>query len=192
VSLGPIETGVYEGWSSLELPVRGRTYRFVATHLEFQDAAPVQVAQASELLSMLADEDRPTIVVGDFNSDAYGQVPSKATPSYGMMLDAGFTDTWAALHPGIPGLTCCQAGDLLNDPSILDTRVDFVFTRNLPQAGPFGTEAATMRVVGDESEWRTAQGLWPSDHAAVVATFQVPFKDPQVIAVGRSDRERWR
>ncbi|MEJ2218094.1 MAG: endonuclease/exonuclease/phosphatase family protein [Gemmatimonadota bacterium] len=175
VSLGPMETGVYEGWSSAKVAVRGVVYRFIATHLEFQQALPVQIGQAQELLALLDDDDGPTIVAGDFNSDAYGQAPDAATPSYGMMLDAGFLDTWAAPQRNAPGLTCCQAADLLNEASALDTRVDFVFARNLPGAvSPFGILTTDRKVVGDDDEWRTADGLWPSDHAAVVTAFRAP------------------
>jgi hypothetical protein len=175
VDLGPVQTGVYEGWSSVKVAARGVPYRFVATHLEFQQALPVQVAQAQELLALLAGEDGPTIVAGDFNSDAYGQVPSAATPTYGMMLDSGFVDTWSAPRRNAAGLTCCQAADLLNEASALDTRVDFVFARNLPGgASSSAILTAERRVVGDEDEWRTADGLWPSDHAAVVTVFRVP------------------
>lgn len=178
VSLGPIETGVYEGWSSIETVLGGETYRFVATHLEFQGAEPVQVAQAGELLDLLNDETRPTILTGDFNSDAYGVVPGKATPSYGMMLDAGFTDTWT--NPNAPrqapGRTCCQAADLKNHQSTLDTRIDFIFTRHLPDNGGAGTIVTARRVLGDRQAIRTAGGLWPSDHGAVIATFRAPGK----------------
>jgi len=31
-----------------------------------------------------------------------------------------------------------------------------------------------VEVVGDEQADRTASGLWPSDHASVVATFRLP------------------
>lgn len=175
VDLGPVQTGVYEGWSSVKVSMNDVAYRFVATHLEFQLALPVQVAQAQELLALLAGEDGPTIVTGDFNSDAYGQVPDAATPTYGMMLDAGFVDTWSAPQRNAPGLTCCQAADLLNEASALDTRVDFVFARNLP--GDVSSSAiltSERRVVGNEDEWRTADGLWPSDHAAVVTVFRAP------------------
>lgn len=170
VSIGPVQTGVFEGWSSVEATVGGQRYRFVSTHLEFQGAEPVQVAQAQELLALLQHEALPTILVGDFNSDAYGQVPSKATPSYGMITGAGFDDTWLRSQQTQPGLTCCQSVELTNSFSTFDTRVDFIFTRNLPaQAVVVGRQ-----LMGETSGSRTRSGLWPSDHAGVLATFITP------------------
>jgi endonuclease/exonuclease/phosphatase family metal-dependent hydrolase len=174
VSFGALQLGIYEGWSSIEVPLAGRTYRFVATHLEFQQAEPVQLAQAAELLALLQHETRPTILVGDFNSDAYGRVPAAATPTYGNMLDAGFADSWLERGRHAPGLTCCQSVDLSNRQPTLDQRIDFIFTRNLPAVVHAGTLITAEHVVGDRRADRTASGLWPSDHAGVVARFLTP------------------
>src|SRR5438876_539420 len=72
VTWGGVTTGVYQGWSSVEATIGGQAYRVVATHLAGQEVSELQVAQAHELLALLAAETRPTILVGDFNSDAYG------------------------------------------------------------------------------------------------------------------------
>src|SRR5207245_2848363 len=72
------------------------------------------------------------ILVGDFNSDVYGADPTRATPTYGMVLRAGFADSWKAPDREAPGLTCCERADLLNPQQTFDQRIDFVFTRNLP------------------------------------------------------------
>ncbi len=177
-TLGPVSSGVFEGWSAVDATVGGRTYHFVSTHLEFQEALPVQLAQADELLGLLADETRPTIVVGDFNSDAYGEVPSRATPAYGMMLQAGFSDSWTGPDREAPGLTCCQASNLSNPFGAFDQRLDFIFTRNLPQGTPAGTLVVARGVVGDRPGDRTTAGLWPSDHAGVTAAFRTPPAPP--------------
>jgi endonuclease/exonuclease/phosphatase family metal-dependent hydrolase len=167
-------SGVKEGWSSVQATVGGITYRFVSTHLEFQQALEVQLAQAQELLDLLADETLPTIVAGDFNSDAYNPASEKATPSLGMMLDAGFVDTWSYPTRTAPGLTCCQANDLLNAYGRFDAREDFVFTRNLPANTPAGTRVVGRKIVGGQPGDRLPSGLWPSDHAAVVVTLRTP------------------
>lgn len=167
-------SGVYEGWASVVATIGGRDYRFVSTHLEFQQAKDVNEAQADELVALLEDETRPTILVGDFNSDAYGLLPEKATASYGKMLDAGFADTWSWPGRHNAGLTCCQADDLLNSFGTYDERVDFVFTRNLPQVKNAGTLVLGRTLVGDRPGDRTISGLWPSDHAGLVTTFLVP------------------
>lgn len=167
VSFGPVQTGVFEGWASVDATVRGRTIRFVSTHLEAQLAVPVQLGQAQELLEMLQSETRPTILVGDFNSDVLGNVPGAATPSYDMVTGAGFADSWLRLHDPDPGATCCESVDLSNPVPTLNQRIDFIFTRNLPRL------AMPLRraVVGDRLRDRTAGGLWPSDHAGLVTTF---------------------
>ena len=170
VSLGPVQTGVFEGWASVDATVQQRTFRFVSTHLEAQFAAPVQLAQAQELLGLLQPETRPTILVGDFNSDVLGIVPEAATPSYGMITGAGFTDSWVRPPQEMLGATCCQSADLTNPAPALNQRVDFVFTRNLEDL----TVAIRHDVLGDRTDDRTAAGLWPSDHAAVVQTFRLP------------------
>jgi hypothetical protein len=85
-----------------------------------------------------------------------------------MMLDAGFTDAWAAPGRQAPGLTCCQASDLLNAYGAFDERGDFVFSRNLPD----GMHVVARHILGDRPGDRLPSGLWPSDHAAIVATFR--------------------
>jgi len=175
-------TGVYQGWASVVATIQGKTYRFVSAHLEFQQAAPIQVLQAQELIDLLQDETLPTILVGDFNSDASGLNPAKETASYGMLTDAGFVDTWNRSGYSTAGLTCCQDKDLLNPFGTYDERVDIIFTRNMPQQTRAGTLVLSRKLVGDRPGDRTASGLWPSDHAGVVATFLVPPVAPAAVA----------
>src|SRR5713101_3850939 len=170
VTIGNVTTGVYQGWSSAEATIGGQTYRFVVTHLAGQEVEAIQLAQTEELLALLGGESRPTILVGDFNSDVYGADPTRATPTYGMVRSAGYADTWREPDRQAPGLTCCEQADLRNPRPTFDQRLDFIFTRNLPpNARPVSRE-----VVGDRPGERTASGLWPSDHAGVAATFLVP------------------
>lgn len=170
VTLGDVATGVHQGWSSVDASVGGTTYRVVATHLAGQEVRDIQVAQGEELLGLLGAEARPTIVVGDFNSDAFGADSTRATPTYRLVQAAGFTDTWIAPERQAPGLTCCERADLLNPRNMFDQRLDFIFTRHLPD----GARPVRRDVIGDRSGDRTAAGLWPSDHAGVVATFLAP------------------
>ncbi len=113
----------------------------------------------------------------------YGKDPSKATRSYGMITETGpdeggFTDSWLRPFWTPPGLTCCQSDDLLNRFSTFNQRIDFIFTRGMPQAGHVGTLLLARRAVGDERGDRTKSGLWPSDHGGVVATFLTPAFGP--------------
>jgi len=155
---GPVVT-IVRGWVSADVRVRGRTFRFVNAHLE-ADVAEVQEAQAAELAARLDDTDLPVILLGDFNSDAYGV----GTDSYEILLDAGFSDAWTEVHPGDAGLTWGQSPDLLNPVSSLTERLDLILFR-----GPF--EAEDAYTTGDDPADRTPSGLWPSDHAGVVAEF---------------------
>jgi hypothetical protein len=181
----PIPLGaIAEGWSSVDVKVGGQTYRFVSTHLEVQDfpgvGDTVQFFQASELLgTVVSRRTLPTILVGDFNSDVHSNNPAK-TRSYDLITGTagGFTDSWLRPFWTPPGLTCCQSDDLKNRFSTFDQRVDFIFTRDMPQARHVGTLVLARRVVGDERGDRTKSGLWPSDHGGVVATFLVPPVGP--------------
>ena len=87
------------------------------------------------------------------------------------MAGNGYLDTWTVRNGAPdPGYTCCQADLLMNPVSWLDERIDHVWVRP-PLAGPEGPKfinAVHATVVGTRDEDRTADGLWPSDHAGVV------------------------
>jgi endonuclease/exonuclease/phosphatase family metal-dependent hydrolase len=141
----------------VDVKIRGKRFRLITTHLEAFSPL-VRNPQAAELLAGPAATDLPVVVVGDFNSG-----PGGDPGAYGILLGGGFSDAW---NDG-PGLTCCHAGDLHNPNPTLTKRIDLVLTR-----GGFGTVAAD--VVGEASADRTPSGLWPSDHAGVVATLRLP------------------
>ncbi len=171
VSVGGATLLILRGWTSVEASVAGVDFRFVDTHFETQVAPPVQEAQAGELIGLLSAESRPIVLVGDFNSAAN----VFQTHSYGLLTAAGFIDAWAQKHPGDPGLTCCQAPDLLNAQSTFDQRLDIVFWRDrLSAATGRIVGGVHVDVVGDAPADRTASGLWPSDHAGVAATLTAP------------------
>lgn len=170
VTIGGVSSGVYQGWSSVDATVAGEIYRFVVTHLAGQEVQEIQVAQARELLGLLAAESRPIILVGDFNSDVYGADSTRATRTYAMLTAAGYSDSWVEHDREAPGLTCCERADLLNTQPTFDQRIDFIFTRNLAA----DARAVARGVAGDGPGDRTVAGLWPSDHAGVAATFLAP------------------
>ena len=147
------------GWASVDATFEGRTIRFVSTHLEVSRAEPIQVAQGLELQEILSTSPHPIILVGDFNSPADGS----GTPTYGNLIAGGFVDAFDQARPGELGYTCCHADDLLNESVELNRRIDHIFS-----LGMF--EAISSAVVGDELGDRTDSGLWPSDHAGLVAT----------------------
>ena len=143
-------------WTRIDGTADGRPFRFVNTHLD-PDSPAVQEQQARELLAGPYATDRPLIAVGDFNSAADGS----STGSYGLLTSAGLTDMWA----GDSGFTCCQAELLDNLVSQLSERIDLVLSRG-------GVKAKSTGLVGASSADRVA-GLWPSDHAGVIAELKL-------------------
>ena len=166
--VGPISLN--RGWSSVDATLAGQTFRFIDTHLDTGVAPPVQLAQAAELAASANRSGLPAVYVGDFNTSAN----DPADPTFGTyetLLNAGLTDAWTAANPGNPGPTCCQAPDLMNPTSLLSTRGDLIFTT----AG-FGTLGASL--VGNDVSDLTSTGLWPSDHAGVVASLGIDVPEP--------------
>jgi endonuclease/exonuclease/phosphatase family metal-dependent hydrolase len=160
--IGP--TTIRRGWVSVDTKVRGKSFRFVSTHLD-GDCLPftsaIQQAQAAELLAGPGSTALPVVFVGDLNSPADG-----TGVTYNNLIGAGFSDAWTLAGAG-PGLSCCQADDLLNGASSLDKRIDVVLFR-----GDFTVRRA--EIVGNDPAERTPSGLWPSDHAGFAVELSLP------------------
>jgi endonuclease/exonuclease/phosphatase family metal-dependent hydrolase len=144
-----------------------RQFRFVNTHLEaFSNF--YRTAQAFELLSgPVTTTSLPVVLAGDLNSAPDDPVFSEGSPydginPYDVLTGSGFVDTWVLLHPQDPGFTCCNEPDLLNPVPTLFQRIDHVLLRD-------GGTAYRSKVIGVDPANRTADGLWPSDHAGVTA-----------------------
>lgn len=157
------------GYVAVDATIGGKTYRFVNTHLE-PGFIPVQMAQAEELVVTLQDEGLPVILVGDLNT------PAPDGTTYQFLGAQGYVDMWGRnLEHVSSGFTCCHDADLSNPTVNLEKRIDLILVRNppVPQAkSAVGSVQAT--VVGDELSNRTTSGLWPSDHAGVVAQLLIP------------------
>jgi endonuclease/exonuclease/phosphatase family metal-dependent hydrolase len=164
VPVGDQFVEVLRGWSTIDVKIRGKTYRFANTHLEAFNQQ-VRAAQAMELAAVLADSPYPVVLAGDLNS-----LRGVAGDSHQILTDAGYADAWVAAMGDAPGLTAGQASDLRNFPSALTHTVDYImYTADssvvaIPGSGD---------IVGDEPEDRTPSGLWPSDHAGVVVTLKI-------------------
>lgn len=153
------------GWSSIDVTVDNRAFQFVSTHL---DVTPkIQLAQVNELLQTAGNTTLPVVFSGDFNAFADSPLdPTFAT--YQAVINDGFLDAWVQKNASSSGFTCCQAPSLYNATSMLSHRVDLILDR-----GGFGiTDIHLISVIrpGD----RTPSGLWPSDHAGVVTTLEIP------------------
>lgn len=158
---------VKRGWTSVDVKTKKSKFRFINTHLESFHPL-VRAAQAQELVAPTGPAGSTTgkvVLVGDINSDPLEAPPGNA--AFGVLLGAGFSDTWTSANPGDPGYTCCFT-ELLDDPSpagLFNQRIDHVMTR-----GAIGVKRS--RLVGLNPFNRTNSGRWPSDHAGVLTTLQ--------------------
>ena len=182
------------GFVSANCTVNKRSFRFVNTHLE-AFSSTYRFAQARQLVGASVVPPLPgppfvngpagpaaaggkVVVVGDLNSDPNGTtvpagdfVPNNA--AFLTLLGAGYTDTWTAVNPPTTSTTLAEPGDtsgfneFVNDADLsgLDSRIDHVMARG-------GVTVVRSKRTGVDSDNRTPGGLWPSDHAGVVATLQ--------------------
>ena len=171
--LGPIGNfEVKRGWVALTASTGQRSVRFVTTHFEPWETAPeLQAAQAAELIALLGQESGPVILAGDLNTDP--TEPSAMSP-YHQLLAAGFQDSW--LERNGPktgtGFTCCQNAELNNPASALFKRIDFVMVRPDRHGNSATLHPLGFTIFGDELGERTVSGLWPSDHAGLIAAMR--------------------
>ena len=160
-AVGPVT--VLEGWASIDIATRGGPVRFITTHLD-AFAPPIRLAQANEILNGPANTSLPVILAGDLNT-------TSVTDTYAAISAAGFGDVWAALHPSDAGFTCCQAlPTIVNPVSVLQERVDLMLVRG-------AVSPHRIEQVGATPDTRTASGLWPSDHAGLVARLKIGKPD---------------
>ena len=163
-------TEIIRGWSSVDVKLRGKTYRFANTHLEAFHPG-VRALQGHELTTALDASPYPVVLVGDLNSG-----PDDLTGPYGMAKAIGLVDSWlTATQTTGDGNTSGQTDSLTNVPSTIDHRIDYVLYT--PDGDP-AMEAVEAHVIGEELDDRTDAtslhpSLWPSDHAGVVATLHV-------------------
>jgi endonuclease/exonuclease/phosphatase family metal-dependent hydrolase len=158
-AVGPVT--ILRGWISADVTTQGRTVRVITTHLE--NASPVvQQAQAGELLAGPARSSLPVIIAGDLNTGPLAG-GGFVTPTYQQILGSGFTDAWTVTNPGVPGMTNAFHTEDPYGPSVPDKRIDLVLVNG-------SLRPASVTLTGTSP----VNGLWPSDHAGVVATIQIP------------------
>lgn len=154
--VGPIP--LPRSWASVDAQFFGHTFRFIDTHLESFSSA-IREAQGQELRDGPANTPLPVVVSMDSNSQAY-PLPQDAT--YLDFLAGGYSDVWFQVFPSASGFTCCQNETDNNPVSELSQRIDLILTKG--RVAPLG-----IALLGANSGSRLPDGLWPSDHAAVVA-----------------------
>jgi len=193
--IGPIALDIERGFVAVDAKVRGNRYRFVNTHLEVRFPDPtnpfsrfIQSVQATELIGLLASQpptpDTELMVVGDINSAPDDPYPSPTTGPFltpyqqfvsglsfqGAPISAPYNDVWSTKYEERPGPTCCEAANLRNRVSDHDRRIDIVFSATVP-------DKIRARTLNTKPNDKTASGLWPSDHATVVAELEFDDDD---------------
>lgn len=161
-----IDFSVPRGWSTVDVTVRGQTFRFANTHLE-AFSEQVRNIQAMELAADLAASPYPVVMVGDINSRPPYDINHVA---YDILTGIGLDDAWPVAHPKDVegGFTSGQSDTLLNQESLLTHRIDVVFYSS------GGFKAYQAEVIGEEQRDRSVpSGFWPSDHAGVVAKLKL-------------------
>ena len=181
-------------WNVVEVQKNGQWYRIFETHLEVQEIPTtwpvpgyiIQLGQAGELVATQVNRlgalsPMPTIVLGDFNTQAeqpYGS-PLRATynfltgktpfPDFGYPPFAPLVgtvsplaDAWPVANPGNQGLTWGFSGDLLTGTPT--QRIDLVLTWD---SGP-----ASMTTFGGTDFTSGTPPLHASDHLGIAATIE--------------------
>lgn len=157
IAVGGVDQTFVRSYQSVDATVDGLRFTFVNTHLEVGgEAALVQQAQGAELVADIQAISGPLVLVGDLNTDGGGTT----TSTYALVTDAS-TGLVDAAGSGAGTATCCQDADLRNEDSEHSTRIDFVFVRN-------GTVTSFNTILTNAAD-KTADDLWPSDHAGVWA-----------------------
>jgi endonuclease/exonuclease/phosphatase family metal-dependent hydrolase len=161
---------VERGWASVDVMIRGKTYRFFDAHFEAFNPF-VRTAQVNELVQIMSESPYPVVIAGDINLYPLGARPEDAA-AWALLTGAGFVDAWTEADCFEPRFTAGQTDDLDNVPSILDNTVDFVLFDS-----DFEIEAVddSCDIAGEELDDRTntVPALWPSDHAAVAVAMHI-------------------
>jgi endonuclease/exonuclease/phosphatase family metal-dependent hydrolase len=156
-ALGQGEVAITRGWCRAQCLVDDHHLDFVNTHTEAHDQRSRE-GQRDELLRALSARSVPVVLVGDFNS-----------PPHEIGMPDHFADAWVVaghVADGPEAGTYGQQPDLTNVESTLHERIDYVWVRDLA--------VRSCRRIGDHPDDRSAAGLWPSDHAGVVAELALP------------------
>jgi hypothetical protein len=173
VNLVGVPIAVKDGWTSVDVKVRGRRFRFITTHLDGltrASANSVRSAETSEIINGPANTKMPVILSCDCNTTPGG-------PAYRELRRAKLRDSWRKVHPHLRGLTCCHRRHR-HDPEVdvadprprqgIVKRLDYIWSRSL--------KVLAMATIGLDRADRThtRPRLWPSDHLGLVALLALP------------------
>ncbi|MBD0424830.1 endonuclease/exonuclease/phosphatase family protein [Streptomyces sp. TRM S81-3] len=156
---GELDDGRLALYARLDAP--GHRVPFFTTHLtSAPQASAVRHRQVAALAEFVAAHRRgtgfPPVVTGDFNAPPDSDEVR--------LLGAGrLSDAWVHAGPGAPSVTWDRANPYVPDNGEPSLRIDYVHV-GPPGPGGLGRVRAVRRA-GDGP----VDGVWPSDHAAVVA-----------------------
>lgn len=151
------------------------------------------------VMDLQAQAGIPSFVVGDFNSPSLFDYTEAtvglrrqikypfAWPTSQAMADAGFRDSWREIHPdpvANPGITWPAkrpriAGQWNPGKKALWDRIDYIYA-----AGSSTTLDSS--IIGEKGGPEVSMSVspWPSDHRALLSTFEVtPAVEPILVAV---------
>ncbi len=142
------------------------------THLTHHPgASQIRVAQVRQVAAFIAEHSAhcayPPVVTGDFNAEPAsdelrllgGILTAPVVP--GQVL----VDAWRYVDPADPGFTMDRANGYRQASQIPDSRIDYILV-GLPKQGRGRVQSARLAGCGP------VDGVWPSDHFAVVADIQ--------------------
>jgi endonuclease/exonuclease/phosphatase family metal-dependent hydrolase len=146
-----------------------------------------------DVLPRLAKRGMPVFLSGDFNSPSHLDWTAAVSrvradvkfpfswPVSSALASSGFYDSYRAVHPNpvqTPGFTWTPGGPESAEQEVFD-RIDWVLS-----AGP--SRAIASRIVGEVGgpDVDIEMSPYPSDHRALVSTFEVrPTEPPVLVAV---------
>ncbi|HEY65609.1 MAG TPA: hypothetical protein G4O02_13665 [Caldilineae bacterium] len=126
------------------------SFHLFNTHLSLSRAARLRTVP--EVLTYMDRFRGPRLLVGDLNEHP-DQAPME------ILREAGWTDVWAALHPGEPGYTSRS-----DEPW---QRIDYAWAS--PELVPY---LEAIELVADQPD---EDGVFPSDHIGLVVTINVEW-----------------
>ncbi len=146
--------------------------QLLCAHLSWRDDHSAirqqQVAEICRFVRELRPRTFPAVLCGDLNADPDSDevrmlTGAAAVPVPGVM----FRDAWlAAGHGTKPGYTCVHDNPFYAPLLDRERRIDYIMA-GTPKLGGAG-HVVDARVAGRV----TVDGIWPSDHCAVVATLR--------------------
>ncbi len=143
-----------------KIVVNGRTLAVATTHLDsFLEDGPARAKQLDQIFPLLRRAD-DAVLMGDFNFGD-GEQPDTAH------LDAGYTDSWTALHAGEAGYTWNIEVSEMARRGSFETETSRRLDRILVRSSVW--KPAASKIIGDKPVEAGKLNLFPSDHFGLVA-----------------------